>query len=435
MHIVMMTNTYLPHVGGVARSVSSFTEEYRRLGHRVLVVAPEFTGAPQSEPDVVRVPAIQNFNGSDFAVVLPFFSDLSAALDAFRPELIHAHHPYLLGMTALKEARTRRLPLVFTYHTRYEYYTHYVPLDSPTLKHFVVELTTRYANLCDLVFAPSESIAQLLSQRGVKTPIEVVPTGIKIERFAHGDGKRLRKLLTIPQEAFVVGHVGRLAPEKNLKFLAEAVAGFLSRHPNAYFLVAGRGPCEAEIRSICAERQVADRLHQLGVLVDQSLADAYHAMDAFAFASYTETQGLVLVEAMAAGVPVVAVDAPGVREVVQDYGNGRLLPKADAAAFSAALEWVLTLPPSQRQELQTAARRTAERFSLPRTAALALANYQKLLTYRYHPHAQAEHNALEQLLRRLQVEWEIVRQMAEAAGVALTGGEPLRQGNPGCGAF
>lgn len=425
MNIAMMTNTYLPHVGGVARSVSSFTEEYRRRGHRVLVVAPEFAGAPKHEPDVVRVPAIQNFNGSDFAVVLPLFSNLADALDAFCPDLIHAHHPYLLGMTALREARTRNLPLVFTHHTRYEYYTHYVPMDSPALKRFVIELATRYANLCDLVFAPSESIAKLLRQRGVKTAIEVVPTGVRLEQFEHGDGQGMRKSLGIPQEAFVVGHVGRLAPEKNLGFLAKAVADFLARHPAAHFLIAGRGPCEDDIHHHCHTLGVADRLHLIGVLVDQHLANAYHAMDVFAFASRSETQGLVLVEAMAASVPVVALDAPGVREVVEDQSNGRLVMSEDPAAFSAALDWIFALPSPQRQALREAARRTAERFALPRTADQAISSYQKLLATRRLPHPKAEDEAWEQLLRRIRIEWEIVRQMMEAAGVALVSGEPL----------
>lgn len=425
MHIAMMTNTYLPHVGGVARSVSSFTEEYRRRGHRVLVVAPEFAGSPEHERDVVRVPAIQNFNGSDFAVVLPIFSKLADALDEFCPDLIHAHHPYLLGMTALREARTRNLPLVFTHHTRYEYYTHYVPMNSPALKRFAIELATRYANLCELVFAPSESIAELLRQRGVKTSIEVVPTGVRLEQFAHGDGQRLRQSLGIPQEAFVVGHVGRLAPEKNLDFLAEAVAGFLVRHPSAHFLVAGQGLCEDSIYNHCHALGVADRLHFLGVLVDQALADAYHAMDVFAFASLSETQGLVLVEAMAASTPVVALDAPGAREVVEDRSNGRLVIGEDMAAFSAALDWIFALPSPQRRALREAARRTAERFSLPRTADQAISGYQKLLATRRLPHPEEEDEAWEQVLRRIRIEWEIVRQMAEAAGTALVGGEPL----------
>ena len=114
MNIVMLTNTFTPHVGGVARSVESFTAEYRRRGHRVLVVAPEFPGMALVESDVVRIPAIQNFNGSDFSVVLPLSGLLTNVLDEFAPDIIHSHHPYLLGVTALRVARYRNLPLVFT---------------------------------------------------------------------------------------------------------------------------------------------------------------------------------------------------------------------------------------------------------------------------------------------------------------------------------
>ncbi|HWR75953.1 MAG TPA: glycosyltransferase, partial [Thiobacillus sp.] len=178
MNILIFTNTFTPHVGGVARSVEAFTEEYRTRGHRVLVVAPEFPDMPQDEVDVVRIPAIQNFNASDFSVVLPIHPALSETIDAFRPDIVHSQHPFLLGMTAVRIARHRGLPLVFTHHTLYEQYTHYVPGDSPALKRFAIELATRYANLADQVFAPSESIRDLLQQRGVVTPIAVVPTGV-----------------------------------------------------------------------------------------------------------------------------------------------------------------------------------------------------------------------------------------------------------------
>ena len=147
MRILMMTNTFTPHVGGVARSVESFTASYRKLGHHVLVVAPEFDNMPSEETDVVRIPAIQNFNGSDFSVVLPIPSNLRSAVEAFEPEIVHSHHPFLIGSTALRLARQYSLPIVFTHHTMYEKYTHYVPGDSKTLKRFVINLSTRYANL------------------------------------------------------------------------------------------------------------------------------------------------------------------------------------------------------------------------------------------------------------------------------------------------
>ena len=425
MNIVMMTNTFTPHVGGVARSVSSFTEEYRRRGHRVLVVAPQFPSVPKQETNVVRVPAIQNFNGSDFSMVLPVFSDLDDALDQFKPDLIHSHHPYLLGMTALREARARDLPLVFTHHTLYEHYTHYVPVDSPAFKRFVIELATRYANLCDMVFAPSGSIKALLQERGVKSQIEVVPTGVDVARFARGDGKAFRQHLGIPESAFVAGHLGRLAPEKNLDFLAEAVCVFLHKQANAHFLVAGTGPSKATIEQTFAAHGLTGRLHLADVLTGQALVDAYHAMDVFAFASKTETQGLVLVEAMAAQVPVVALDATGSRDVVEDKINGRLVKEETVCAFVEALQWIAQLPSPQITLLKQAAADTARAYSIARTADTALQCYEKLLQTKPLPHPQEEYDAWERIRKRLQTEWNIIKEMAEAAGKAIASGEPL----------
>ncbi|HEY7775971.1 MAG TPA: glycosyltransferase, partial [Kineobactrum sp.] len=301
----MLTNTYLPHVGGVAKSVAAFSAEYVRRGHRVLVVAPRFEKQPENETGVIRIPAIQHFNGSDFSAVLPVSGLLNAELDAFEPDIIHSHHPYLLGMTAIRIARYRQLPLVFTHHTLYEQYTHYVPVDSPAFRRFVIELATRYTNLSDQVFAPSESIAELLRTRGTTAPITVIPTGIDLSRFANADGGRLRSRLGIAGDAFVVGHLGRLAPEKNLEFLATAVAGFLKKQPQAHFILAGEGPSATPVHDILSREGVSGQLHDIGIVKQPELADAYAAMDVFAFASRSETQGMVLTEAMAAGVPVV----------------------------------------------------------------------------------------------------------------------------------
>jgi glycosyltransferase involved in cell wall biosynthesis len=162
MRIVMMTNTYAPHVGGVARSVEAFGNEYRRRGHRVLVVCPEFENGPERELNVVRVPAMQRFNGSDFSVVLITPRWLRRKVEAFRPDLIHSHHPFLLGATAVRLARMLDVPLVFTHHTMYEHYTHYVPGDSETMRRFATHLSTNYSNLSDAVFAPSEAVAEVL---------------------------------------------------------------------------------------------------------------------------------------------------------------------------------------------------------------------------------------------------------------------------------
>ena len=418
MNILMMTNTFTPHVGGVARSVEAFTVEYRKRGHRVLVVAPEYENMPGSDVDVIRIPSIQNFNGSDFSVVLSTPGYLTEAIKKFEPDIVHAHHPYLIGGTALRLASPFKVPLVFTHHTMYEQYTHYVPGDSEVLKRFVIQLSTRYANLCNQVFAPSESVASVLHKRGVKTRIDVVPTGVHLEKFARGNGPGFRAALDIPEDAFVVGHVGRLAPEKNLEFLAEAVTRFLKKESRAHFLVVGMGPSEKAIRQIFSREGMAARLHTTGALRHPLLASGYRAMDVFAFTSSSETQGMVMAEAMAAGVPVVALDAPGAREVVVNHRNGRLLHSGAIEEFSSALQWVAALSPEPMQQLKQGAENTAEEFSMGRSADKALALYENLLNKEF-VNRHIEYSAWITVLQKIKTEWDVIKGLAGAAGAAL----------------
>ncbi len=418
MNVLMVTNTFTPQVGGVANSVASFAAEYRRQGHRVLVVAPRSPDAPAAEKDVIRVPAIQRFNGSDFSLRLPVPGFLFPALDRFRPDVVHAHHPYLLGDTALRIAAVRGAPLVFTHHSMYERLTRYVPGDSPALRRFVVELATGYANLCDGVIAPSESVAAILRRRGVSTPIAVIPTGVDRGRLAGGDGARFRAAAGIPADAFVVGTVGRLSPEKNLRFLAEAVCAFLAGREGARFLVAGVGPSEGALRETVARRGMSGRVHFAGILRDAQLADAYGAMDAFAFASASETQGMVLVEALAAGVPAVAVDAPGVRETLIDGKNGVLLPRESISAFRDALGRIASLGPARRRALRDGAARSAERFAMDACAAKALRLYESVRRTARRP--KKTRGSLWVAARRLAGrEWKLWANRAHAAGAAI----------------
>ncbi|HWR77455.1 MAG TPA: glycosyltransferase, partial [Thiobacillus sp.] len=270
----------------------------------------------------------------------------------------------------------------------------------------------------DQVFAPSESIRDLLQQRGVITPIAVVPTGVHLENFAQGDGPAFRRRMGIPEDAFVVGHLGRLAPEKNLEFLAQAVADFIGSQPNAQFLVIGTGPSENSLRDIFSRAGVETRLHIAGILQQQALADALHAMDLFAFASTSETQGMVLTEAMAAGLPVVALDAPGAREVIRDRQNGRLLQEATPASFSAALQWAAGLPPESLRDLKQAALDTAEAFSMPRSADKALACYESLKLKSTAPSGEDE-SGWEEAMTAIKTEWNILKSVAGAGDAAL----------------
>ncbi len=415
MNICMMTNTYLPHVGGVARSVETFVQDYRKLGHRVLVVAPEFPDTPELEEDVVRVPAIQNFNGSDFSVRLPIPGYLHRALEGLDIDIVHAHHPFLLGDTALRLSSERGVPLVFTHHTLYEQYTHYVPFDSEPLQRFVIEMSTRFANLCDGVIAPSESLAAIIRDRGVKVPIEVVPTGVDIDFFAAGDREGMRREMRIPEGATVIGHVGRLAKEKNLEFLARGVAKCLKANAAVHFLLVGAGPIEEEIAEILESEGLSERFHYAGKRMGKELASAYRAMDVFAFASKSETQGVVLAEAMAAGNPVVALDASGAREVVRDGKNGFLLDgSADEQGFAQALG-KLAENAELRAEMREKAGGTARDFSRLESARKAIAFYECTMAAEGKTHKEiSEDSYFAKVLRQIEAEWNLMAGRAES---------------------
>lgn len=409
MKICMMTNTYLPHVGGVARSVSTFAYEFMRLGHEVLVVAPDFEGKPlppEREAIVERIPSLRNFNGSDFSVRLPLAAGLSDRLDAFEADIIHAHHPFLLGDTALRVAMNKNVPIIFTHHTRYEDYTHYVPF-SETLKDIAIELPTHFANLCDGVIAPSESIARLIRRRGVKTPMTVVPTGIDVAAFASADRAAGRRRHGLPDDAIVVGHVGRLALEKNIAHLAEAVATYLQRDPAARFLVVGDGPAREQLESIFREHHVHDRLILAGKRTGPALREAYRAMDVFAFASHSETQGMVVAEAMAARLPVVALNAPGVREVVGPTNGLLLAADATPGEFAEALA-TLTSDAARREALSAGATQTAGDFSRERSAGRVLAFYEETLRSTRARRLDNDLHPWAAMVKRVGLEWDLL---------------------------
>lgn len=417
MKIVMFTNTYLPHVGGVARSVKTLEDACRARGHEVRVIAPQADDV-EATPDVLRVPAIRNFNGSDFAVRLPVPMVVRDFIEEFQPDIIHSHHPFLLGDAALREAWKSRIPIVFTHHTLYERYTHYVPLDSDGLKRAAIQIATAYCNLCDLVIAPSESIAHLLEDRKVTTQVAVIPTGIDTGSFGRGRNQRFRKRLGIPTAATVIGHVGRLAEEKNLSFLADAVAECLQQAPGAVFLLVGEGEALEPMLATLATFVDQGRVFHPGKQSGEDLADAYAAIDCFAFSSQSETQGMVLAEAMAAGTPVVALDGPGVREIMKDGENGLLLG-ADSSAqdFSQALLWIVG-DEEFCKSCAAKARETAMEYDTEPCVESMLRNYERLVAL-YANHGEEERTQWDRMVSGIQIEWDLLVAKVSAATAAV----------------
>lgn len=423
MNILMLTNIYTPLVGGITRSIQAVTGELRSAGHRVLIVAPQFTSdEPPEEEGVIRIPSVPNAYRHRYAWPLPIPGFLRTTIRDFEPDVIHSHHPFLLGTAGQRQSVLWDIPLVYTHHTWYRKYMETSLGASKLATELLWSLTVSYCDLCDVVIAPSQTIADVLKEGGVDRTIVIVPTGVDAERFAGGNRQRGRRAEGIPEDAFLAGSVSRVEPEKNPQFLAPTVAAFLKTNPRAHFLLVGEGNSAEEVRAAFEAAGVADRFHAPGTLEGQRLVDAYAAMDVFAFASHTETQGMVVTEAMAAGLPVVALDASGVRDVVVDRENGRLLKEEDADAFVAALDGMARRDEETCARMADAARRTALEFSLPNCTRRIVEAYRTAIDHRSQLREEGE-MAGASSMRFLRYQWQAWSRMLEVAGEALVTGK------------
>jgi glycosyltransferase involved in cell wall biosynthesis len=373
LRIGLFTNNYFPMLGGVPTAVETIRRGLEALGHEVVIVAPRMAGADDGGRQVIRVPAVPAPTYPDFALPLPLGPALSRRLRSLELDVFHAHHPFLLGASARRLARAAGQPFVFTYHTLYDRYAHYVPLPRAMVARRAIRWSARFADTADLVLAPSDFVARRLRAQGVRRPVEVLPTGIDLDRFRPGDRSAARQALGFDAGDRLLLYVGRLDREKNLEFLLDAVARV--RIPRVRLVLVGRGTQAAVLRRAAAALGLGDRVDLRGGSLPDGLPAYYRAADAFVFASTTETQGLAVLEAMACGLPVVAVRASGIEEVVAEGVSGLLVPE-DAAAFSAATAQVLT-DADLAAKLALGAREAALPFASSAMAARLVAAYRR----------------------------------------------------------
>jgi len=359
VRIALFTNNYLPFCGGVTISVETLRRGLEHRGHEVWVMAPRFAGSADASPRVLRYPSIPATTYPEFPLAVPFAPAVTSRVRALDVEVFHAHHPFLLGPAAGRLARRAGRPLVFTYHTRYEKYAHYVPLTRGLAEAAAVKLSTRFAARSHAVIAPSAVVRDDLVRRGVRAPVTVVPTGVELTHFRPGDRRAARRALNLPDDEPIVLYVGRLDREKSVDRVLLAFDRVASTVPRARLLLVGHGKEAERLRRLSAHLAAADRVTFLGARAHDSLPVCYQAADLFLFASETETQGLVLAEAAACALPAVAVGATGCDEVVHDGETG-LLTKADPTSLAEAAIGLL-LDDERRAAMAVRAREVAER--------------------------------------------------------------------------
>jgi 1,2-diacylglycerol 3-alpha-glucosyltransferase len=358
MRVALFTNNYLPFRGGVTTAVETLRTGLETSGHQAWVFAPA-SATVEDPPRVFRYPSIPAPTYPGFAVPLPYSPRLARVARGLRPDIVHAQHPFLLGVTARRIARRLGVPLVFTYHTRYEKYAHYVPAPERLVAALAVGLACRFADQADLVIAPSGCIAETLRTRGVRARIAVVPTGVPLDHFRPGDAGAARRALGLPPEALVCLYVGRLDREKSVDRVIEAFGLIAGALPEARLLLVGQGSHAEVLVRRAAAGPARGRIRFVGGVAREALPPYYRAADLFLFASETETQGMVLAEAHACGLAAVAVRASGVEEVVVDGETG-LLAKADVRDLADAAIGLL-VDPARRAAMGAAGRAVAER--------------------------------------------------------------------------
>ncbi len=362
MKIALFSNSYLPYLSGITISVKMLKDELRALGHSVFVVGPKYPGHKETDPQIFRLLSIPAAYPG-YRLVWPYSYRAYNKLKKERIDLVHAHQPFGVGLAALLFARFRGVPVVYSFHTLFSRYVHHAPFVPQKLaKWFIAGYLAWFCNRVDAVIVPSEMVRRLLVLRKVRTPIKVIPTGLKLDLIKEKAGlgtqrAELRKKYNLPENAKVLLCSGRLAPEKNIPFLLHAFEAVKAEAPDAYLIMVGGGPGEKEYRRLAGSQVVFTGQIPHAEVIDHCLAS-----DLFVYASTTETQGLVLTEAKACGLPVVALFGGGLADVVENGLDGYLV-RRDQKKFIYHVLRLLKQDDLRRSMANKARQDARERFS------------------------------------------------------------------------
>lgn len=338
MKIGLFTDGYLPQINGVATSVEELQDSLSDRGHKVYIIAPNFPKYKDKAPNVFRLKSFRLYKNPELRLSYMFPDRIFQKVLKIDFDIIHGFSGGSIPSLGLALAKFKKVPYVFTYNTRLNHYTHYFlggKVIRPKAVEKVVEL---YCNVCDHVIAPAEYVKEELIAFGVKKPITVIPNGVNTKVFKSGNKDYLKNKLGLLEKDKIVLYVGRLAKEKSIDFLLKSFA--LLNRPNTYFVLAGDGPERKNLENLAKELGINGKTIFLGATPHYDLAKIYNGGDVFVFASSTETQGLVVPEAMSCGLPVLTIEDKVFRQFIDNGIDGFIVEK-DENIFAQKLKEIL----------------------------------------------------------------------------------------------
>lgn len=361
LRVAIFSDSYVPIVNGVSISIESLVHELRERGHSVHIFTTSCRGHRDEDPNVNRFLSIRLPSAPGYPLAIPPFYPWIRAFRNQQFDIIHTHTPFTVGFVGLRWAESHRIPIVSTYHTLYQRYVHYVPfVPRAYLLYRIAKHTNYYYNRCAHVIAPSEAAERSLRRHGVRSPISIIPTGTPKPKTLSRD--EARDLLGMRGNEKVLLYVGRVAPEKNLRLLFEALALVVAQRPETRLWLVGDGPARKQLQSLARTLGVGDKVRFVGAVPRRDVDTYYIAADLFVFSSMTETQGLVIGEAMSYGLPAVAVDGGGAGENIQEDVNGYKVGNSPIQLAEKTLE-VLSNP-ALLGRLSEGARRSVKRWTV-----------------------------------------------------------------------
>lgn len=345
MNILLISDVYFPRVNGVSTSIRTFVEQLQKLGHSVHLIAPDYGVETEDEAWITRVTARNIFFDPEDKLMK--YSEVLRLLPMLKSrnfDLVHIHTPFIAHFAGLKIAQKLGVPVLETYHTFFEdYLHHYLPwIPKRVAKSLARFISKKQCNQLDAIIAPSQPMLDVLRSYGVTVPAEVIATGLQESSFAEADGDKFRNKHHIPLGQQMLLYVGRVAHEKNIGLLLKVVKQLTLQQPEVLLVITGEGPAEKSLHQQVQKLGIEKNVQFIGYLDRNTELNAcYKAADIFVFASKSETQGLVLLEAMAQGTPVVAISELGTASILVE-GKGAHIATEDTTEFAQKINDLLT---------------------------------------------------------------------------------------------